>query len=250
MAQWQEEWGEEMKWRQTTGTVCIDPQQWERTAWWEMWWVDFRPLWHFYIKVFEWVFGLTSFMHQAGEESSHSNLPTDRFFGLTSSLNNCWDLHACSVLRTQVCLGDEFSFLIAPVPPAGHWAPAVPVEGCSCWRDAGRRLPGRPTTVQSAGAAGGACLLLDSPLRSNALCPGRKCPWGSVAPDPEEEINNLCRSVFGDRNTKNGGLCERGPPPLKIEKISLVTKTQLFSVSDGFLKMKTYYISLLPKHSP
>ena len=76
MAQWQEEWGEEMKWRQTTGTVCIDPQQWERTAWWEMWWVDFRPLWHFYIKVFEWVFGLTSFMHQAGEESSHSNLPT------------------------------------------------------------------------------------------------------------------------------------------------------------------------------
>lgn len=57
-----------------------------------------------------------------------------------------------------------------------------------CWCAARCLLPGRPTAAQSADAAGGACPRLESPQKSNALCPGQRCPSGSEAPDPD-----LCR---------------------------------------------------------
>lgn len=87
-----------------------------------------------------------------------------------------------------IVLSSRGPSITAPVPPAEHWGQAVPAGGCMCWCAARCLLPGRPTAAQSADAAGGACPRLESPQKSNALCPGRRCPSGSEAPDPD-----LCR---------------------------------------------------------
>lgn len=74
--------------------------------------------------------------------------------------------------------------LTGPAPPAERWAPVRQAAGCTCCCAAVRPLPGRLAAAQSAGEAGGARPQPGSPPRSNALCPGQRCPSGNGGPGP------------------------------------------------------------------
>lgn len=102
--------------------------------------------------------------------------------GFNLPYNTCWGRE--SVLGVwMMVVGVSITGL---GPPAEHWVPAAHAGGCRCCCCCAAvcLLPGRPAAARSAGAAGGACPQLESPPRSSALCPGRRCPSGSGAPGP------------------------------------------------------------------